>query len=185
MDWISYVVATLFTLLGAACVVSIILSLPGAWIMLGIALVIELIDQWWRTPDVDGRTQTFEWWLLGVCLALAIIGELLELAAGAAGAKSGGAGRRGMIGALIGGVAGALLLTPLIPIPIVGTLIGAIIGTFAGAVIGEVTGATPKTVKGSMKPALGATIGRVFGTVGKMAVAIVIWLTLSVAAFWP
>lgn len=183
MDWLTYVVATIFTLLGAACVFSIVLSLPGAWIMLGIAFVIELIDQWWRTPGADGRTQTFEWWLLGVCVALALAGELIELAAGAAGAKSGGAGRRGMIGALIGGVVGALLLTPFIPIPVVGTLIGAIIGTFIGAVLGEVTGQTPKTVRGSMKPALGATIGRVFGTVSKIGVAIVIWLTLSVAAF--
>ena len=185
MDWINYVVATLFTLIAFACVCSIIVSLPGAWIMLGIAALIEFTDQWWRTPDADGRTQTFEWWLLGVCLALALAGELIELAAGAAGAKSGGAGRRGMIGALIGGILGALVLTPFIPIPVVGTLIGAIVGTFVGAVLGEVTGAQPKTIKGSVKPAIGATIGRVFGAVSKMGVAIVMWLTLSVAAFWP
>jgi uncharacterized protein YqgC (DUF456 family) len=118
-------------------------------------------------------------------VVLAGLGELIEFAAGAAGAKRGGAGRRGMIGALIGGIVGALLLTPFIPVPVVGTLIGAIIGTFIGAVLGEVTGLEPKTVRGSMKPALGATIGRVAGTVGKMGTAIVVWLTLSVAAFWP
>lgn len=185
MDWISYLVATLFAIVGFACVCSIILSLPGAWIILALAFVIEFIDQWWRTPDADGRTQTFEWWVLGVCATLAFAGEVIEFAAGAAGAKGGGAGRRGMIGALIGGILGALVLTPFIPIPIVGTLIGAIIGTFAGAVLGEITGETPKTMRGSVKPAIGATIGRVFGTVSKMAVAIVMWLTLSVAAFWP
>ncbi len=185
MTWIAYIVALLFTLLGAACVASIILSLPGAWIMLALAFGIELTDQWWRTPDAAGVTQTFDWWLLWTCLGLALAGELIELAAGAAGAKTGGGNKRGMIGALIGGVVGALALTPFIPIPVVGTLIGAIIGTFVGAVIGEVTGEEPKTVKGSMKPALGATVGRVFGTVSKLAVAIVIWLALSVAAFWP
>ena len=88
-----------------------------------------------------------------------------------------------MLGALLGGVIGALALTPFIPIPVVGTLIGAIIGTFVGAVVGEVTGIAPKTVRGSMKPALGATVGRVIGTFSKMGVAIVIWLALSVAAF--
>ena len=184
MEWMTYLVAALFTLLGAACVASIIFSLPGAWIMLGIALVIEWLDQFWRVPDAAGRTQTFEWWLLGVCLGLALLGELIELVAGAAGAKRGGGGRRGMIGALIGGILGAIILTSFIPIPVVGTLIGAVIGTFVGAVIGEVTGPQAKTVAGSMKPALGATIGRVLGTAGKMAVAIVMWLALSVAAFW-
>ncbi len=187
MEWLTYLIATLFTLLGGACVASIIFSLPGTWIMLALALIIELTDQWWRVPDGGGAggTQTFEWWLLGVCLALAAIGEAVEFVAGAAGARKGGAGKRGMIGALIGGIVGALVLTPLIPVPVVGTLIGAIIGTFIGALVGEVTGEQPKTVTGSMKPALGATIGRVVGTVGKMGVAIVVWLALSVAAFWP
>jgi uncharacterized protein len=185
MDWLTYVIATLFTLLGAACVFSIIFSIPGTWIMLVLAFAIEFTDQWWRTPDALERTQTFEWWLLWVCVGLAVLGEVIEFIAGAAGAKSGGAGRRGMIGALIGGIVGALVLTPFILIPVVGTLIGALIGTFIGAVIGEVSGAQPKSVRGSMKPAIGATIGRVFGTVGKMAVAIVVWLALSVAAFWP
>lgn len=185
MTWLAYIIATAFTLLGAACVCSIILSLPGAWIMLGFAFVIEFIDQWWLNPSIDGRTQTWEWWLLLTCLGLAIAGEVIEFAAGAAGAKRGGGGRRGMIGALVGGVVGALLLTPFIPIPVVGTLIGAIVGTFVGALVGEVSGENAKTVKGSMKPALGATIGRVVGTCSKMGVAIVIWLALSVAAFWP
>jgi uncharacterized protein YqgC (DUF456 family) len=185
MTWIAYLIASLFTLLGAACVASIILSIPGTWIMLALALIIEVTDQWWRVPDELGRTQTFEWWLLGVCLALAAIGEAIEFAAGAAGAKQGGGSRRGMIGALIGGILGAIILTPFIPVPVVGTLIGAIVGTFTGAVLGEVTGPQPMSVKGSMKPALGATIGRVVGTVSKIGVAIVVWLTLSVAAFWP
>ena len=33
--------------------------------------------------------------------------------------------------------------------------------------------------------AIGATIGRIGGTVAKLALAIAIWLALSVAAFWP
>jgi uncharacterized protein YqgC (DUF456 family) len=185
MPWYAYILATLFTLFGGACVASIILSLPGAWILIAVAFIIEFIDQWWLVPDALGRTQTFEWWLLWTCLGLAIVGELIELAAGAAGAKGGGGSKRGMLGALIGGVIGALALTPFIPIPVVGTLIGAIIGTFVGAVVGEVTGIAPKTVRGSMKPALGATVGRVIGTFSKMGVAIVIWLALSVAAFIP
>jgi len=39
MTWASYIVATLFCLLGLACVLSIILGLPGTWIMIGMALI--------------------------------------------------------------------------------------------------------------------------------------------------
>src|SRR5262245_54686345 len=145
MEWIAYVVATVFCLLGLACVLSIIVSLPGTWIMIGLAALIEVCDSAYLPPD---HAQTFGWWTILVCVGLALIGEVIELAAGAAGAKHGGGTRRGMIGALIGGIVGALVFTPFIPIPLVGTLIGALLGTFVGAIVGEVTGEKAKTVKG-------------------------------------
>jgi uncharacterized protein len=188
MEWLLYIVAGLFSLLGLVAVASIVVSLPGAWIILGLALIVELVDSLYL-PSGDGgsggATQTFGWWLLGVCAGLALLGEIIEFAAGAAGAKAGGAGKRGMIGALIGGIVGAIGLTILLPIPVVGTLIGALVGTFAGAVIGEVTGEQAKTVKGSVKPAIGATIGRIGGSFAKLCLAFAIWIALSVAAFWP
>src|SRR5678815_1458835 len=107
MEWITYIVAVLFFLLGGLCVVSIIISLPGGWIMLALALIIEWCDRFYLPPD---RTQTFDWRLLGVCAVLLAVGEAIEFAAGAAGAKRGGASRRGMVGALIGGILGACLL---------------------------------------------------------------------------
>ena len=177
-----YVVAGLFTLLGAASVATIILSLPGGWIMLGLAAIIEWADRFYLP---DGAQQTFDWRLLGASAVLLAVGEVLELAAGAEGAKRGGARKRGMIGALVGGMAGAIALTPLIPVPVIGTLIGAVIGTFAGAIVGEMSGEQAKSMRGSMKPAFGATIGRVAGTIGKLAIAIAAWAALSVAAFWP
>jgi len=181
MEWLAYIVATVFTLFGAACVASIIVGPPGGWILFGAAAVIELADGLYLS---EGNQQTFSWWLLGACLGLLVLSEIIEFAAGAAGAKSGGASNRGMIGALLGGIIGAIVFTPLLPVPIVGTLIGALAGTFIGAVIGEVSGAQPKTVPGSIKPAIGATIGRVVGTVSKIGISIAVWITLSVAAFW-
>lgn len=181
MEWIAYVVATVFCILGAVCVGSIVFSLPGTWMILGLAAIIEVVDGLYLP---DGRSQTFDWWVLGACVVLAAVGELIEFAAGAAGVKVGGGSKRGMVGALIGGILGAILLTGLVPVPILGTLVGVLIGTFAGAVIGEISGEKAKTVGGSLKPATGATIGRVLGTVGKMAIAIAVWITLSVAAFW-
>jgi uncharacterized protein YqgC (DUF456 family) len=182
MEWLHWIVATLFFLLGAGCVISVIFSLPGAWVMLALAALIEWLDTTYLPAE---RSETFGWWVLGICLAVAIIGEIIEFAAGALGAKKGGASKRGMIGALIGGIIGVFVFTPLFFfVPIVGSLCGAILGTFVGALIAELSRENA-TMRGTMKPALGATIGRVLGTAGKMAVAVAIWLTLSVAAFWP
>jgi uncharacterized protein len=167
MEWIAYIVAAIFFVLSALCVVSVLIGLPGGWIMLAIALIIEFCDRWYLSPE---HQPTFGTRLLIVCAALLLIGEIIETAAGAAGAKRGGASRRGMIGAIIGGMLGAILLTGLIPILFIGTIIGAIVGTFIGAIMGEVTGEKSKTVGRSIKPAIGATIGRVAGSFGKIMI---------------
>jgi len=181
MDWLAYVIAAVFFLLSAVCVLLVVVQLPGTWIMLALALIVEWADRFYLTAEPQ---ETFGWWVLGACLVLAGVGEVLELIVSAAGAKTGGASKRGIWGAIIGGVVGAIIGT-LWLIPIVGTLIGAVAGSFFGAVVAEVTGAAPRTVRESMKPAIGASVGRVLGTFAKIGVAIVIWLVLSVAAFAP
>ena len=226
MEWLAYVVASLFTLLGLGCLFLVALSLPGTWILLILALVIELVDVYYLAPPHE----TFGWGLLAACLLLALLGELLEFGAGVAGAKAGGGTRRGMVGALVGGLLGAIVLTPLLPIPVVGTLVGALLGTFAGALLAERThpergsrasgpeapgapspGTPPGTTAAPTPPAAadapsaevgrpapggagwgpdlraasGATVGRLLGTLGKLAMGIAVWLALSVAAFWP
>lgn len=208
MDWtlvFIILVGIVFFVLGAVCVISIILQLPGAWIMIALALVIELIDGLWL-PET--RTSTFgvwvvsEWWIIVTCLLLAGLGEVLEFFAGVLGAKKGGASKRGMWGSLIGGIAGAIIFTfVLVVIPVIGSLIGAVIGTFVGAVIGELSAPPAEVdgetvipsmktdlrgkVRGSLKPATGATIGRILGTLSKLPIGIIIWLALTVAALWP
>ncbi len=180
MDWILYVVAAVFCLLGAACLLLVVIQLPGGWVMLGLAGLIEYLDQYYLAAEDQ---PTFGWWVLGGSLGLLVIGEVIEFVAGALGAKKGGSTRQGMWGALIGGIVGAFALTPILFfIPIFGTLVGAILGTFLGAIIGELA-AQQATVKGSVKPAFGATIGRVVGTAGKLVITIAVWLTLSIAAF--
>ncbi|MHC5023207.1 MAG: DUF456 family protein [Planctomycetota bacterium] len=182
MEWLAYLVAALFVLLVAACVLLIILQAPGGWILLGLALLIEYLDRFYLP---SGDRQTFAWWVLGACAGLLIVGEAIDLLAAAAGAKRGGASRRGMIGSLVGGILGAILLTGLIPIPVLGTLIGAMLGTFAGAVLGEMSGPEQVAVGETMRPALGASIGRAIGTATKLGIGITMWIVLSVAAFWP
>ncbi|MCP3906049.1 MAG: DUF456 domain-containing protein [Planctomycetes bacterium] len=175
-------VGLLFTVAGLVCVATVVVGLPGAWMLIALAVVIEVIDGLWLSAD--GGQQTFEWWLLITCLGLAAVGEGLEFAAGALGAKKAGSSRRGMIGALVGGVLGALAGVA-IPIPIFGSLIGAVVGTFVGAILGEMGAPEPPTMRDSLKPATGATIGRILGTLSKLPIAVAIWCALSVAAFWP
>jgi uncharacterized protein YqgC (DUF456 family) len=186
MDWLQYPVAALFALLGIVCIALVIIQMPGTWIMLALAVLIEFLDRYYlTTPD----QQTFGWVVLGICLGLALIGEALEFAASVLGAKHGGASRAGMIGSLIGGVVGALMLAaPFSVVPVIGTiggaLMGAVAGTFIGAVIGEI-GVAQRKVKESARPAFGASVGRVVGTMSKMGIAMALWIVLSVAAFWP
>ncbi len=180
MEWLRYVFATLFFVLGGMCVVLVVIQLPGTWILLGLAGLLEWLDHFYLP---DGDDQTFGWWVLGGCLAIAVVGEIIEFIAGVAGAKKGGSSSRGMWGALIGGIAGIFIFTPLFFfIPFFGTFFGAVLGTFVGAIVGELT-VEQATIKGSMKPAIGATIGRVLGTMSKVGIAMAMWMTLTVSAF--
>ena len=95
MDWLLYVVAVLFFLVGAVCVLSVVIQLPGTWIMLALAVLIEWAD---RVYLSQGAEQTFGWWVLGVCLGLALLGEVIEFLASAVGAKTTGASTRGVVG---------------------------------------------------------------------------------------
>ena len=177
MDSITIFIIVLFAMVAAVCVLLALLGLAGTWIMLAIALVIELLDSYW------GDGETWGWMTLGVCFGLAVVGEIMEMGAGALGVKVGGGSRRGMVGAIIGSIVGGIALTPVIPIPVIGTLIGAVIGTFAGAVIGELTHKDPSTAGDVAKSATGATIGRILGVIGKTGVAAVCWCILVVTPF--
>jgi uncharacterized protein YqgC (DUF456 family) len=182
VEWTGLLVALLFTLLGIGCLVLVVIGLPGTWIMIALAVAVELLDRHY----LDGANpETFGWWTIGVCVALGLVGEVLEAVAGAAGTKAGGGSRRGMVGAMIGGIVGAIVFTPLIPIPIVGTLIGALLGTFAGAVIAERSREEPPDAQSTLKAAGGAALGRLLGTMGKAMIATTVWIVLSVSAFWP
>jgi len=171
-----WLISILFILLGLGCLFLVIMQLPGTWVMLALGLGAQLLME-----HVIGGDHPFAWgwWALGIGLVLAVIGEVVEGLAGAAGTKAGGGTKRGMIGAFIGGIGGAIAGSFLIPIPIVGTLLGSIIGTFIGAVIGETTGEKAKDVGDSIKPAMGASLGRILGTTAKMFCAIIVWSVVS------
>lgn len=180
MAWVAILVAVLFSLLGLACLALVVLGLPGTWIMIGLAVAIELLDAHYLG---GADPETFGWVAIGACVAVGLAGEILEAGAGAAGTRAGGGSRRGMAGAMLGGLVGAIVFTPLIPIPVLGTLLGALIGTFVGAVVAERTAPQPPGAGATLRAASGATLGRLLGTLGKTMGAITVWLVLSVGAF--
>lgn len=182
MTWIGLIIATLFTLVGALSVFLVALGLPGAWMLIALAVVIELVDWLWLP---EGATQTFSWWVLILAVGFALLGELLEFLASAFGAKTGGASRRGVIGSIIGAFIGGIVGTfVFILLPLLGSILGASIGAAIGAIAGELRD-PDKRLRDMLRPAGGAAIGRFLGTVSKLPCALAVWIALSVAAFWP
>lgn len=164
-----YVAASLVTIAAVFGVLMTLLTLPGIWIMLLVAMACQL----WQ-PDL------FSPWTLGAVAAIAIAAEIAEFLASAAGAAKHGGSKTGMVGATVGGLIGAVLGTPVFPI--VGTILGGIAGAAVGAAIAE--GAIKRRPTEQWKAiAAGAATGRLISTVVKTAFAVPAAITLIVAAF--
>jgi uncharacterized protein YqgC (DUF456 family) len=153
-------------------------GLPGTWLLLAAAAVIELVDGLVLGRGGPGAVSTFGTEVLLICLGVAALGEVVEFASGVAGARLGGSTRRGMWGALLGGLLGAIALTPVVPIPLLGTLLGALAGTFVGAWVGEATGPQMRRRRETLRAALAAVIGRLAGILAKLAAGVAVWTLL-------
>jgi len=173
MDWVDYVTALLFTAWCLLCVLLTIVTLPGTYLILFGALLVAIFQ-----PDL------LSWWMVAGLAMGVVLAELAEFASSAAGAAAGGASKHGLWGATIGGILGAIVGTVLIPIWVVGTLVGGVIG--AGLLAGglERFGAK-RTWAETGRAASGAVAGRFFATVVKGIIALAMAITASVAAFLP
>jgi len=78
---------------------------------------------------------------------------------------------------------GAILGTILIPVPFLGTLIGACIGAGSGALVLELAGG--KKMEDSIRYGIGAGLGEFLGITGKFIIGVIIWFFIAIAAFWP
>jgi uncharacterized protein YqgC (DUF456 family) len=138
-------------------------------------------------PIENGRG--ISWSMVIILAVLAVLGEVIEFAAGAAGAAKQGASRRAvalsMVGAIVGSVAGLIAGAP-IPIPLIGPLVTAILGGAAGAFGGAYLGEAWKGRDELARTAAGrgAFFGRIWGTVGKFAVGAVMLVVVAGDAFF-
>lgn len=159
----SIVIVTIVWLLIFIGLVGVIVpGLPGIGLMYGGMLLYAL---YFGVATVGMTTLI----LLGVATAFSFI---IDLLASLYGAKRFGASRSGIIGALLGGVAGLIFLS----------LPGLFLGVFAGAVAGEYFLAK-KSSEEALKAGLGSVLGFLGGTVLKLILALII-VGVFVAKLW-
>lgn len=143
-----------------------LLGLPGNWLIVGTACIYA-----WAVP-ADTRAG-IGWPAVGVVAGLAVLGEIAELAASAAGVKKRGGSWFGAILALVGSVMGAIAgMLVGIPIPIIGPLLAAIVFGGVGAMLGAIVG---ESIRGqsfddSVRIGEAAFWGRLLGTLAKATI---------------
>lgn len=177
-----YTLAVLFILVNLVALACNLITLPGNWMI----VVTTVLFAWLVQPPTGTG---LNWWVVGLVFALAALGEIIEFAAGAAGAAKSGGSRRGMVLSVIGAMAGSIIgafLGTAIPVPLVGNLIGAVgggaSGAFGGAYLGEYWKGKNENERLNISSA--AMVGRVLGTVGKLGIGAIMVVVTMVDAFY-
>jgi uncharacterized protein len=168
MHWLYYVLLAIVMLVGLAVT---LIGAPGLWIML-LALVLYA----WVT-----HFAIVAWPGIIAVFTLCAFAEIVEFVFGGLGAKRAGASARAIFGAILGGLLGGIFLTFLIPIPVIGTIIGVCAGSFLGAMLLEFS--REGEVAKSMRVGVGAAKGRFIGLVSKLMFGVIILLTSLILAF--
>lgn len=158
MTTLFYAIAAALILAGLCAV--IVPVLPG------IPLIYAGI---WLIAGADEYRHVGVWWLLAIAV-IGVGGLLVDLLAGALGAKRAGASRRAVLGSLVGTVVGLFFGLP-----------GLLLGPFLGAVLGEF--AAGSTALRSTHVGMSAWIGLIFGAIIKL-VSSVTMVALFAAAWW-
>jgi uncharacterized protein YqgC (DUF456 family) len=123
--WAGHAAAwTGIALIALLCVVGLLLScltLSGTWLI----VLAAVLASWWSGPEYPG------WSLVAIFLGIAIAVELVEWFASAWGVQKRGGSKWAGFAALAGGIGGLFLGTAVIPVPIIGSLVGMTAGSFA------------------------------------------------------
>lgn len=139
------------------------LGLPGLWVMVAVLAAAAVVG-------------AVGWPTLAVMVGLALIAELAEYVAVQRFSVRYGGDNWTFAGAILGGIVGAVVGTPL---PLVGSLVGLVLGTFGGAV--GVTLYRRRDLGESVRVGRGAVLGRAAAAALK-TVAGLLTLGVGVAA---
>ncbi|HVZ66161.1 MAG TPA: DUF456 domain-containing protein [Lacunisphaera sp.] len=154
------------------------------WILVGLMLLTGLVGS--AVPLLPGTTlimggvllqkwllaDTLSWAAVGWVAAVWLLSLVADLACTLIGARLLGGSKWGMAGASGGALAGMFISLPAL-----------ILGTLLGAVAAEKLGAK-RTHEEAWKSGAGAALGFLFGTVARVACAVVM-IALYVFAVWP
>lgn len=170
MGVIDLVLIALLLALSLLAILLTAMGLPGTWLILLLSAGLAYLR-----PE----SAIFEKPALLTLLGLAAAGEALELLAGALGSRRAGGTLWGALGALGLGLVGGIVGTGVFPV--VGSVLGAAIGAFAGALIGERLRGSD--LESAAAVGRGAFVGRLLGSLAKLAVAMTMWIVVAFAAF--
>lgn len=138
--------------------VLLIVGLPGTWLIVVAAAVFAWISGGSAIP----------WSAVVIFILLSAGAEVFEAVVGAWGARKYGGSRWAMAGAVVGGIAGAILLAGFPPV--IGSIIGAFAGSFGGAFLLEY--AANRDFRKARSTGKGAFYARIVAVVTKVALAI-------------
>jgi hypothetical protein len=136
----------------------ILISLPGVWIALGLAVVFDALTGF----------SAIGWITLAIFAGLLVVGEVIESLLGLVYVAKKGATRWGVVGGFVGGIVGAVLGSG--ALPVVGTLVGGLAGAFGGAVLGEYL--RDQQLEPSLRIGVHATVGKLLATTVKFGLAV-------------
>jgi len=159
LDIILYVIAAALILTGV--VGAVVPALPG------IPLIFAGI---WLIAHIDQYRHVGPLWLGGIAFVGAV-GVVIDLVAGALGAKRVGASRRAVWGALLGTLVGLFFGLP-----------GLLLGPFVGAVLGEL--AAGGSILRSTHVGTSAWIGLIFGTLVKLVASVTMVALFGFGWLW-
>ncbi len=172
--WMPYVELGILILVNLLCLLLVLFDLPGNWLM----VLCTSLFAWWTWDR-----HVFSGWTLIALAALAALGEVATFLGGTIGARRAGASWRASLAGILGAMMGAVAGTMVIPVPVIGTIVGACLGVGGAVWLVETSrGEHPDL---SLRRAVGAGMGELVGILSKFVVGVAIWLTIAIAAFWP
>lgn len=174
-----YLYATLLLAIVGLAWIATLFGVPGNWLMvLAVAIYALFIPT--DSPMVIG------WAAVAALAVLAVVGEVVEFLAGALGVAREGGSKRGAAlalgGSIVGGIVGFFVG---VPIPLFGPILAAILfaglGALGGAMLGERW--RGRSWRESWQIGKAAFRGRLFGTLAKAAIGLVMIGVTVVALF--
>jgi uncharacterized protein YqgC (DUF456 family) len=153
----------LLLVLVLAGVVLTVATLPGTWLILLVTIGYGALTHSAGYVGIKSIVALF---------LLAVSGELIDIFGSGAGAKKAGASRRAMLGAVVGGLLGAIFLSFILFFP-VGTIAGACIGCFVGSGLMELW--ARRDVGQSVRVGFHAAKGRLMSIFGRIMVALIMF----------